>query len=230
MTDYYSEHADSFISQYEDLPAEDIHREWSHLVPATKSLILDVGAGSGRDAAWLAKQGHEVVAIEPASLLRKKAQRLHPSPSIQWINDTLPALTETYKLGITFDVILLSAVWIHVPPSDRTRAFRKLANLLKPGGKLVISLRHGESPDKRVMYPCSSAELKNFAKDHLLTVLKETNCQDRMGRTAVNWSTIVFELPDDGTGSLPLLRHVIINDSKSSTYKLALLRVILREP
>jgi hypothetical protein len=29
-------------------------------------------------------------------------------------------------------------------------------------------------------------------------------------------------LPDDGSGALPLLRHIILNDDKSSTYKLAL--------
>ena len=39
---------------------------------------------------------------------------------------------------------------------------------------------------------------------------------------------MVFRLPDDGTGALPLLRHIIVNDDKSSTYKLALLRVITR--
>ena len=35
-------------------------------------------------------------------------------------------------------------------------------------------------------------------------------------------------MPDDGTGALPLLRHIILNDDKSSTYKLALLRVLCR--
>ena len=37
-----------------------------------------------------------------------------------------------------------------------------------------------------------------------------------------------MRLPDDGTGALPLLRHIILNDSKSATYKLALLRVLSR--
>jgi hypothetical protein len=37
-----------------------------------------------------------------------------------------------------------------------------------------------------------------------------------------------LQAPDDGLGALPLLRHVIVNDSKSSTYKLALLRVVIR--
>jgi hypothetical protein len=38
----------------------------------------------------------------------------------------------------------------------------------------------------------------------------------------------VVRLPDDGTGALPLLRHIILNDDKASTYKLALLRGLCR--
>jgi hypothetical protein len=37
-----------------------------------------------------------------------------------------------------------------------------------------------------------------------------------------------MRLPDDGAGALPLLRGIILNDDKSSTYKLALLRSIAR--
>jgi hypothetical protein len=37
-----------------------------------------------------------------------------------------------------------------------------------------------------------------------------------------------LELPDDGTGSLPLLRHIIVNDDKSATHKLGLLRTLIR--
>ena len=49
-----------------------------------------------------------------------------------------------------------------------------------------------------------------------------------MGRGDVRWRQIAIRLPDDGTDALPLLRNVILNDSKSSTYKLGLLRVLCR--
>jgi hypothetical protein len=39
---------------------------------------------------------------------------------------------------------------------------------------------------------------------------------------------VIIRLPDDGTGALPVIRHIILKDSKSSTYKLALLRVLAR--
>jgi SAM-dependent methyltransferase len=228
MPNFYSRNTTQFIKQYEQIQPEKVHKDWLHFIPTTKSLILDIGSGSGRDAAWLAGQGHEVIAVEPADGLRQKAQELHPQPSIQWLKDTLPSLKEIYKLGLKFDLILLSAVWMHIPPGERERAFRKVANLLKPGGALVITLRHGPSPDERVMYPQNSLELRHLANRFALEVVLDTHSEDHLGRSEVSWSTVVLWLPDDGTGALPLLRHVIVNDPKSSTYKLALLRVLLR--
>ena len=35
---------------------------------------------------------------------------------------------------------------------------------------------------------------------------------------------LALRLPDDGAGALPLLRGIILNDDKASTYKLGLLR------
>jgi hypothetical protein len=51
---------------------------------------------------------------------------------------------------------------------------------------------------------------------------------DRQGRPEVSWTGAVLRLPDDGTGALPLLRHVILNDQKSASYKLGLLRALCR--
>ena len=51
---------------------------------------------------------------------------------------------------------------------------------------------------------------------------------DRLGRPAVAWTAWCLRLPDDGAGALPLLRGVILNDDKSSTYKLGLLRAVAR--
>jgi protein-L-isoaspartate O-methyltransferase len=39
-------------------------------LPAPPARVLDVGAGSGRDAAWLTSLGLEVVAVEPSVALR----------------------------------------------------------------------------------------------------------------------------------------------------------------
>ncbi len=52
-----------------------------------------------------------------------------------------------FRTGLTFDLIWLSAVWMHVPSTSRQRAFRKMVTLLRPGGRIMMSLRQGPPPD-----------------------------------------------------------------------------------
>ncbi len=118
---HYEQHASQLATQYESLAFEDLHAELIDLLPAPGTTILDVGAGSGRDAAWLASRGYHVVAVEPSNAMRAQGRTLHSSPYIHWVADSLPELTQVGRLGLTFDFILLSAVWMHVPPASRAR-------------------------------------------------------------------------------------------------------------
>ena len=87
------------VGSYEALPPERLHRWLDGLLPAVPALVLDVGAGTGRDAAWFAGLGHDVVAVDPAAAMRAEATRLHPGPRIRWLNDRLPDLAATLRLG-----------------------------------------------------------------------------------------------------------------------------------
>ncbi len=189
--------------------------------------VLDVGAGSGRDAKWMHEQGADVYALEPCDELRELGG-VYTGPNVTWINDELPTLNRVQGIGVRFDLILVSAVWMHLAPSYRARAFRKLSNLLAPNGRLVITLRHGAFDDERLGYEVSVAELEQFAKDTALLVKIVRDGEDEMQRSSVRWQTVVFSLPDDGSGDLNKVRHIIVNDNKSATYKLGLLRVLLR--
>ncbi len=225
---HYSSQADTFLAQYQALSASDVHSAWKGLLPES-GLALDVGAGSGRDAAWLCSLGFDVIAVEPAAGLREKAQEQYKHLPVQWLDDALPGLPNTLTLNYRFDFILVSAVFMHLlNPEDRQRAFRKLACLLKPGGRMVITLRHGTAPADRPMAEVHNDELLALGRTHALETLDFGTSSDAMSRTDVSWSHVVFQSPDDGTGALPLLRHLILLDDKSSTYKLALLRVLVR--
>lgn len=227
-TPYYDHHAPRLTEQYEALSSAKVHEWLVDLLTKSKGLALDVGAGSGRDASWLASLGFDVIAVEPSSGMRAEAKRLHPETNIQWINDSLPDFQITQRLGLSFDFILLSAVWMHLPTADRPRAFRKLMNLLKPGGLLAITLRIGPAAQERAMFAVSEQEIEALAKDHGAYIEKRVIKQDEGGRAEVSWIQLAIRLPDDGTGALPLLRHIILNDDKSSTYKLALIRCLCR--
>jgi SAM-dependent methyltransferase len=125
-------------------------------------------------------------------------------------------------------MILLSAVWQHVPPADRPRAIRKMATLMKPGGLLVMSLRNGPAPEGRPMHPTSVSEIEGLARISGLEVVRVVDRADLQERPDVTWSIVCLRLPDDGTGALPLVRGIILADGKSSTYKLGLLRAVAR--
>ena len=125
-----------------------------------------VGVGTGRDAAWLARRGLEVVVVEPSTAMREEGRRIHTDARIQWINDSLPNFRDASRLGLTFDFILLSAVWMHIPESDRPRAFRKLITLLKPGGVIAMSLRQGPADADRGMHPVSDQEIERQSRVH----------------------------------------------------------------
>jgi SAM-dependent methyltransferase len=224
----YDVDATRIAELYESMSSTIVHAQLADCIPAGPGLALDVGAGSGRDAVWLTSFGYDVVAAEPAAGMRREGRSRHPEPAIRWIDDRLPDLIHLHRLGLSYDVILLSAVWMHVPPAVRARAFRKLATLLKPGGIILMTLRHGPAEPDRVMWPTSAGEIEALARSHGLAVLRSIPTLDSRQRHGVSWTQLCLRLPDDGTGALPLLRGIILNDDKSSTYKLALLRAILR--
>lgn len=225
----YDSNSAHLAASYEAVSTETVHESLLAFIPSGQDrTALDIGAGSGRDAAWLAAQGYEVVAVEPSAAMRSEGLRRHGSARIRWVDDRLPSLTKVHLLGIGFDLILLSAVWMHVPEPDRPRAFRKIVTLLKPGGVLLLSLREGVCDDGRVMWPVSLGEIEALARGFGLAVLKATRTEDRLGREGVHWTNVALKLPDDGSGALPLLRGIILTDEKSSTYKLGLLRSIAR--
>ena len=213
-TTWYDQHAGRLYQDYMRLDAEALHQEWSHLLPARPGLACDIGAASGRDANWMARKGWDVIAVEPCAAFRELAREQN-HPNVSWLDDSLPSLDSVRKPGYRFDLILISAVWMHLPPGQRERAFRIISELLAPGGLLVISLCHDTDPKRnaqRGFHATNAEELEHLARSRALApVARHRRQQDLCGREGVHWETLCFRLPDDGTGNLPLLRHIIVN-------------------
>ena len=87
-TEGYAEEADALVAQYEGVRFADVHWEVLHLIPPAPCHMLDIGSGTERDAAAFAAMGHAAVAVEPTAELRTRAMALHPSPRIEWGQDT----------------------------------------------------------------------------------------------------------------------------------------------
>src|SRR5204863_3062756 len=127
-----------------------------HLIPAEPSGVLDIGSGTGRDAAWFAAMGHRVVTVEPADAMRLPAMALHPSPRIEWLDDSLPELALLRARGERFDLVMLTAVWMHLDEAERIRAMPNVAALAKAGAAVAMTIRHGPVPPGRRLFAVSA--------------------------------------------------------------------------
>ena len=194
-TEGYAEEAEELLKRYESIPSAEDHRLVLHLIPNAPCSVLDIGSGTGRDAGWFAAMGHRVVAVEPTDELRTPAMALHPSPLIEWLNDSLPDLSFLLKRGETFDVAMLTAVWMHLDEQQRRHAMPKVASLIRGGGVMIMSLRHGPVPPMRRMFEVSAEETVQLAQAQGLhpVLNRRTQSIQNVNRLAgVTWTRLAF--------------------------------------
>ncbi|MFF8958380.1 class I SAM-dependent methyltransferase [Streptomyces sp. NPDC014894] len=190
---YYEQYAQALADRYEALTFDGLYEEILPLLPAPPARVADIGAGTGRDAAALARLGHRVTAVEPVREMRTVGARLHPEP-VEWVADALPELG---RVDGPFELLLLSAVWMHLDEDERPFAMERVSALLTGGGRLVVTLRHGAPPRDRRMFDVSADETVALAARHgLREVYRAGDGADRLGRNGVHWSQLVFEKPE----------------------------------
>jgi SAM-dependent methyltransferase len=185
----YAAHGAALADRYEAVDAAEALRPVADLLPAAPARVLDVGAGSGRDAAWLAGLGHAVTALEPAAPLRAAGAARHPG--LDWRDGGLPSLA---VLGDeTFDVVLANAVWHHLDPAERDAALVRLAGVVRPGGRLMLSLRQGPLPEGQpVAAVAPGAEIAR-AEAMGFTCLRDAAAAPRSDAPGIAWHWLVLE-------------------------------------
>ncbi len=192
----YTEAAEKLVREFERIPFLELHSDVIYLLPQPPADILDIGAGSGRDAAYLTVIGHRVVAVEPTAALRDAAARLHPMPEITWIDDALPDLPMLAGRKGGFDVAMLTAVWMHLEPDERARAMPVIAGLLRDRGLAIMLLRHGPLPEARHMFPVDADETCELAQTcGLRPILHQRRDSVQAGNreAGVTWTRLAFE-------------------------------------
>ena len=107
--------------------------EIAGLVPGR---ALDVGAGEGGDALWLAEQGWSVTAsdISPRALDRIDAEAEHRGLRVECHRADANAL-DPFETS-AFD--LVSAQYASIPRTPDSRGVRNLLNAVAPGGTLLV--------------------------------------------------------------------------------------------
>jgi len=140
----YEQHAAHYAQDWhEQPPPEDLYALLSaYFAPGPTA---DIGCGSGRDTAWLAVQGFDVIGYDASPALLAEARRRYPQ--LRFEAAELPALQGLAPASLRN--IVCETVIMHLPAPAIAPAVRRLTELLVPGGTLYLSWRLTEGTDRR---------------------------------------------------------------------------------
>jgi len=109
----------------------------SRLKPASDILIP--GDGEGRNGVWLAQQGHRVTAMDGSRIGLDKARSLAKGCDVD-LATVQADLASWEPAPDSADAVVL--IYVHLPPSIRQTAHRRLAAALRPGGLVILEAFH----------------------------------------------------------------------------------------
>jgi len=118
-----------------------------HLVAQAGELppghALDVGAGEGADAIWLASRGWHVIAVDLSTVALERASAYADRAGadiagrIDWVHEDVTS----WEPGPgRYD--LVSVQYVHLPPASRQAMLDHLASAVAPGGSLLMVCHH----------------------------------------------------------------------------------------
>ena len=64
--------------------------------------------------------------------------------------------------------------------------------LLKPGGLLAVTLRHGPAGPERGFHPVSEDEVRKLARNHGAFIEKQGFADDHLSRSDVRWTHLAI--------------------------------------
>jgi ubiquinone/menaquinone biosynthesis C-methylase UbiE len=102
--------------------------------------ILDIGAGTGHIATWLAERGHQVMAVEPSPAMRHEGVRRTAGLPIHWYGaraEHLPFPEASFHGAVLFTTL----EFVRHP----ARALREALRVVRPGGWVAVGFLHALS-------------------------------------------------------------------------------------
>ena len=106
-----------------------------HHARIPKGRVLSLAEGEGRNAVFLARQGYAVTAVDSSAVGLKKAERLAQENGVEIT--CVQADLADYEPGVDCWEGVVS-IFCPLPPALRTRLYRKVVAVLRPGGVFLL--------------------------------------------------------------------------------------------
>ena len=123
-----------------------------HLAELPPSRVLDLGSGQGRNAVWLASQGHTVTAVDLSPVATEKARRLSEEAGVD-VEFLTADLLAWQPEPASYDVVVLS--YLQLPEAARKSIHAKAAEAVAPGGTVFVIAHHRDNLERGVGGPPS---------------------------------------------------------------------------
>ena len=123
----------------------------------TPGKALDLAAGEGRNAIWLATQGWKATAVDFSDVALDKARQLAEASGVE-IETLVADVTTHVPPAGAYD--LVAVIYLHLPASERRLVHQRAAEAVAPGGTMVVlghdttnlTDGHGGPQDAAVLY------------------------------------------------------------------------------
>jgi SAM-dependent methyltransferase len=149
----------------------------SELGNLTPGRALDLAAGEGRNAIWLARRGWQVTAADFSQVALDKGRRLAGDVPVRWVRADATTWAET----AAYDLVVLA--YLQLPAEQRRAAVRAAYDALVPGGTFFLVAHDATNLTEGTGGPQDPAVLMS-AEDVLADLADATYDVVRAGRVA----------------------------------------------
>ncbi len=229
---YYNQNASRLSEEYHSADVSEMHSLLGKWLPEGGE-VLEIGCGSGRDAAYMASLGCKVVATDASEAMVAYSgghfQKLGISNGIALHEAAFPLPPSNSLLSDRFDAVVSIAVLMHIPDSELFEFAIQIRTILKYKGIFICSFsgsREASDDDTRLFVNREPAQVELFFERIGFHLLFSGSNKDGLGRN-IEWHILVFESEGNlAVRPVDQIEAIINRDRKSATYKLALLRAL----
>lgn len=198
---YYENNATCLSQRYESAIMDNIHALLIKTFPS-KTHLLEIGCGSGRDAFFMFRNGYDVLATDGSKEMIIAAKECHPELTGRLEVIRIP--DELHFEPSSFDGVYSIATLMHLDKSDIDKTVENVAMLLKAGSKFLFSVSvqrddvdvHGKDQKGRHFTSMNKAEWVRCCEEYGMEHEYSDISSDGLDRNGIVWLTCIVRKGD----------------------------------
>ncbi len=189
---YYTNHVKELVDRYESADVSNLH---ALLLSSFQggSRLLELGCGSGRDAAFMLSNGFDVIASDAVQEMIDAAAACHKSLSGRLYRICLPR--DLIPFPGPFDGVYAIATFMHLTRPGIQEVFSRISRIVVPGGRLFFSVplcRDDVREDEldaggRLFTSMSYSAWTDICRHAGFEIIESTTSSDGLGRKSFTW-------------------------------------------